>query len=108
MNPLSPLELAELLSARQKLADQDLLRVRRLTAELADLSEVRRTQALAVTALWQRESLCAEPYILAWRELLAMPPNAAIAKISEPGSRVLRSNSPFSCMAPRGVDPNAA
>jgi len=85
-------------SARAELAVRDQNRLA-LHARILPIMDMRmRARAAAIVDLWERERLCSQVYIDAWRELLAMPADEAVKRLSDPQARVLRVNSPLMCM----------
>ena len=85
-------------AARAELAQHDERRLA-LHARILPIMDVpMRARASAVVDLWEREGLCSQAYIDTWRELLAMPADEAVKRLSDPQARVLRVNSPLMCM----------
>lgn len=85
-------------AARAELAERDERRLA-LHARILPIMDVpMRARASAVVDLWERERLCSQVYIDAWRELLAIPADDAVRRLSDPQARVLRVNSPLMCM----------
>ena len=88
----------DLRAARAELALHDERRLALHARILPIMDGPMRARASAVVDLWQRERLCSQVYIDAWREVLAMPAEQAVKRLSDPQARVLRVNSPLMCM----------
>lgn len=85
-------------AARAELARHDERRLALHARILPIMDAPMRARAAAVVDLWERERLCSQVYIDTWRELLAMPAEEAVKRLSDPQARVLRVNSPLMCM----------
>ena len=85
-------------AARAELALRDERRLALHARILPIMDDSMRARASAVVDLWERERLCGKVYIDAWRELLAMPADEAVRRLSDPQARALRVNSPLLCM----------
>lgn len=87
----------EVLAARADAARRDAESRDRLVRQLRARAPALRRAALARLDQWARERLLDERVIREWREILALPREKAVARVSAdtPRARLLRRSSPF-------------
>ena len=80
-------------AARAELALHDERRLALHARILPIMDGQMRARAYAVVDLWERERLCSQVYIDAWRELLAIPADEAVRRLSDPQALMLTMRS---------------